>query len=57
MSMSGVVSTIYSRYIQEISCSEDDEACKETLCPYGWLYVEHLNQCQLQQGNNKDQLV
>ena len=53
LSMRGVVSTIYSRCFQEISCSEDDAACKETLCPYGWTYVEHLNHCELQKGNYK----
>jgi len=44
------VSVFYDQTIREIHCKEDDMACMETLCPYGWSYVKHLKKCQQQKG-------
>ena len=36
--------------MQEISCKKNDLSCMETLCPYGWIYIEGLHKCKLQEG-------
>ena len=36
--------------IQEISCQKNDLSCMETLCPYGWTYIEEFHKCKLQEG-------
>ena len=37
---------------QEINCEENDVACMETLCPYGWTYVQETEECQLKEGDS-----